>query len=98
MEEHSYREQVQLMSETRALAGMQGAGFANMLFMPTGGHVLEFSMVPSANFYALASALEHHYWLHETPRAGKAERALYDHTTIDLSRLSPILDLIEAQF
>jgi len=97
MEEHTYREQVQLMCEAKALAGMQGAGFANMLFMPAGSHVLEFSMVPSANFYALASALEHHYWLHETPRAGKSQRLLYDHTTIDLSRLSRDLDLIEEQ-
>lgn len=98
MEDLSYHDQIQLMSETKALAGMQGAGFGNMLFMPAGGQIIEFNMVPSANFYALACCLGHHYWLSETPRAGNKERLLYDDTVIDIDELVPMLDSLEEQF
>lgn len=65
MEDLTFAEQVALMRETRVLAGLHGAGLGNMIFCAEGAHVLEIMDpgYPSPNFYALAAALGHHYWL-----------------------------------
>ncbi|MEE4207212.1 MAG: glycosyltransferase family 61 protein [Erythrobacter sp.] len=65
MERLSFREQVDLMRETRVLLAPHGAGLTNMIFMPEGGHVIEMADpgFPNPNFYALACALGLDYWL-----------------------------------
>ena len=65
MEELPFEEQVQLMRETAVLAAPHGAGLTNMIFCSAGTQVLEIADLsfPNPNFYALASALEHRYWL-----------------------------------
>jgi capsular polysaccharide biosynthesis protein len=65
MEDLSFKEQVELMKETRILCGAHGAGLTNMMFCPPGSHIIEIADLsfPNPNFYALASALGHHYWL-----------------------------------
>jgi capsular polysaccharide biosynthesis protein len=65
MERLSFREQIALMSETAVLFGTSGAGLANMIFCPMGAHVIEIydPQYPAPDFYALANALGHHYWL-----------------------------------
>ncbi len=65
MEELPFDEQVQLMRETAVLAAPHGAGLTNMIFCAPGTQILEIADLsfPNPNFYALASALEHPYWL-----------------------------------
>jgi capsular polysaccharide biosynthesis protein len=65
MEELTFAEQVALAARTEILMGVHGAGLTNMLFMPEGAHVVEFSnpRYPSPAFYALAAALGLRYWL-----------------------------------
>lgn len=65
MEALGFDQQVSLMRETAILAAPHGAGLTNMLFCQPGVHVIEIADLtfPNPNFYALASALGHHYWL-----------------------------------
>ena len=65
LEDLSFAEQVALMRRTAVLAAPHGAGLTNMLFCPPGAHIIEIADLsfPNPNFYALASALNHHYWL-----------------------------------
>lgn len=59
MEQLSFTEQVRLMQETEVLCAPHGAGLTNMLFCPSGTHVIEIAdpTFPNPNFYAMASAL-----------------------------------------
>jgi hypothetical protein len=65
MEDLSFAEQVGLMRETAILFAMHGAGLTNMMFCGPETHVVEIADLgfPNPNFYAVASALGHHYWL-----------------------------------
>lgn len=65
MEDLDFDEQVALMRETAVLFAPHGAGLTNMLFCPPGTHVVEVADLsfPNPNFYAVASAMGHHYWL-----------------------------------
>ena len=65
MEELSFEAQVDLMRETRVLVAPHGAGLTNMVFCAPGTQVVEIADLafPNPNFYALASALGHDYWL-----------------------------------
>ena len=65
MEDLTFDEQVDLMHDTAVLCAPHGAGLTNMMFCPPGCHVVEFADLsfPNPNFYALASAMRHHYWL-----------------------------------
>lgn len=65
MEDLSLREQIELMRETTILFAIHGAGLTNMMFCAPGTHVVEIADLsfPNPNFYAIASALDHHYWL-----------------------------------
>lgn len=72
MEERSLPEQVALMKETAVLAGPHGAGLTNMLFCPAGCRVLEIADLsfPNPNFYAIAAAMGHAYWLLDAESVG----------------------------
>lgn len=74
MEELTFEDQVRLMGETEILAGPHGAGLTNMIFCRPGTHVVEIADLgfPNPNFYALASALGHPYWLVEADAVGDA--------------------------
>ncbi|HEV2293543.1 MAG TPA: glycosyltransferase family 61 protein [Tepidisphaeraceae bacterium] len=65
MEELSFQQQVELMKQTAVLVAPHGAGLTNMMFCPPGAHVVEMADLsfPNPNFYALASAMGHHYWV-----------------------------------
>jgi capsular polysaccharide biosynthesis protein len=65
MEEMSFAAQVNLMQETAVLVAPHGAGLTNMIFCQRGTHVVEMADLsfPNPNFYALAAAMGHHYWL-----------------------------------
>lgn len=64
MEKLALRQQIALMGETAVLAGPHGGGLTNMMFMPTGGNVLELRKGegPPPCFSNLAAAFGHE-WL-----------------------------------
>lgn len=74
MEDLAFEEQVELMRATAVLVGAHGAGLTNMLFCSPGTRVVEIADLsfPNPNFYALASALGHPYWLVPAEAMGDA--------------------------
>lgn len=72
MEDLGFEEQVARMRETTVLLSVHGTGLANMLFATPGCHVVEIMdpAFPNPQFYALASALGHPYWLLEGRAVG----------------------------
>jgi len=65
LEDLPFEQQAALMRETAVLCAPHGAGLTNMLFAPREADIIEFADpgFPNPNFYALASALGHRYWL-----------------------------------
>jgi capsular polysaccharide biosynthesis protein len=65
MEDLTFAGQVALMRDTAVLLAPHGAGLTNMLFCPPGTDVVELADLgfPNPNFYAIASAMGHRYWL-----------------------------------
>ena len=80
MEELPFEAQAELMRETRILVGSHGAGLTNMIFCPPGTQVLEIADLsfPNPNFYALASGLDHDYWLAEGKPVGQGHPLVLD--------------------
>lgn len=74
METLGFEEQVRLMEETAILLAPHGAGLTNMMFCPAGAHIIEMADLgfPNPNFYALACAMEHQYWLVPAKAVGDA--------------------------
>ncbi len=72
MEALTMQEQADLMRQTGVLAGPHGAGLTNMMLCPPGCDIIEIADLsfPNPNFYALASALGHRYWLVRANSAG----------------------------
>lgn len=72
MEELSFSQQVELMQQTSILAAPHGAGLTNMIFCPAGAHIIEIADLgfPNPNFYALAAAMGHNYWLAQAESVG----------------------------
>lgn len=72
MEDLAFEEQVGLMREAAVLAAPHGAGLTNMAFCSLGTHVVEIADLgfPNPNFYALASALRHPYWIVQADSVG----------------------------
>jgi capsular polysaccharide biosynthesis protein len=93
MEDLSFAEQVRLMNQTMVLAGPHGAGLTNMIFLPTGGHLLEMADLgfPNPNFYATAAGLGHHYWLFPAESVGDTHPLEKD-LRADVDRLAETLD------
>ncbi len=73
MEDLDFDEQVALMAQTRVLFAPHGAGLTNMMFCPAGAQIVEIADLtfPNPNFFALASAMGHGYWL--LPGRGRGE-------------------------
>jgi hypothetical protein len=65
MEDRPFEAQMELMMDTAVLVAPHGAGLTNMIFCAPGTHIVEIADLsfPNPNFYALASALRHPYWL-----------------------------------
>lgn len=64
-EDYNLREQIAILSETRSLVGVHGAGLTNMLFMKEHGDVLEFRWKDDSRnncYFSLASDLNHMYY------------------------------------
>lgn len=65
MEDLPFDDQVALMQEASVVMAPHGAGLTNMMFCAPGTHVIEIADLgfPNPNFYALAAAMEHNYWI-----------------------------------
>jgi len=65
MEDLSFLKQVELMQQSAIVVAPHGAAITNILFCHPGTHVVEIADLsfPNPNFYALASAMGHNYWI-----------------------------------
>jgi len=65
MEELSFSAQIETMQQAEIVVAPHGAAITNVLFCQQGTHVLEIADLgfPNPNFYALSSAMGHHYWI-----------------------------------
>jgi capsular polysaccharide biosynthesis protein len=64
-EEYSFVKQVELMNETSVLIGLHGAGLTNMLFMNSGGKVMEIRNQNDTKnncYFSMSSALDLDYY------------------------------------
>ncbi len=97
MEELPFEAQVRLMRETAVLAAPHGAGLTNMMFCPPSTHVLEIADLsfPNPNFYALASALGHAYWLVPAAAVGEGHPLVRD-MHVEPAAVEEILQLMGA--
>jgi capsular polysaccharide biosynthesis protein len=96
-EKLAFEAQMDLMAGAVALFSLHGSGQANMLFAPEGMHVAEISdaSFPNAQFYALAGALGHPYWLIEGKPAGELRPGEHD-VVADLDQVREVAAGIEA--
>ena len=96
MEDLPFDAQVDLMRQTGVLVAPHGAGLTNMLFCPEGSHVVELASLsfPNPNFYALASALRHRYWLVDASAHGDVQPLEQD-LHVDPARLREVLTALE---
>lgn len=97
MEELDFRGQVALMQEAAVLFGLHGSGLANMLFAPRGLHVIEIvdPTFPNPQFYALAGAIGHQYWLIRCLTVGDPDPG-YNDVEVDIKEVEQIVRQVEA--
>ncbi len=93
METLNFDAQVRLMGETAVLAAPHGAGLTNMMFCAPGTQVVEIADTgfPNPNFYALASAMGHDYWLVRARGVGN-EHPLDQNLSVDAEALRAVLE------
>lgn len=102
-EDLSFRQQVELMSRTKCLISIKGAGLTNAMFMPPGGTVIE--LLPKRNgifdygrarmsfrhdpcYVRLAAAMEHRYgYLLCTHDAKRWQATQMSNISVDVDRL-----------
>jgi capsular polysaccharide biosynthesis protein len=80
MEQLSFAAQAALMAETAVLLAPHGAGLTNMIFAPAGAQVLEIAdpAYPNPNFFALAGAMGHAYWMLPAEAVGEGSALTKD--------------------
>ncbi|MCX2482119.1 glycosyltransferase family 61 protein [Pedobacter sp. MR2016-24] len=64
-EDYNFKEQLGIMSETKSLIGLHGAGLTNMMFMHKKGKILELRNEGDSHnncYFSLSSALDHDYY------------------------------------
>lgn len=64
-EDYDLKKQIEIMTQTKSVVALHGAGLTNMLFMPEGAQVLELRNENDDHnncFFSLASALGHEYY------------------------------------
>jgi len=97
LERLTFEQQMQLMSGAVAMFSLHGSGQANMLFAPAGMQVAEISDItfPNPQFYALASAVGHDFWLlHGRPEGREFEPGQHD-VVADIQEVRHVADAIE---
>ena len=96
MEEYDFEAQVRLMQQTAVLFAPHGAGLTNMMFCPEGADIVEIADLdfPNPNFYALASAMGHRYWLIPAEGVGGGHPLEKD-MTVGPEKIARVLEALE---
>ena len=83
LEELSFKEQIQIMQEALVVVAPHGAGLTNILFCEPDTHVVEIADLdfPNPNFYAIAAAMDHNYWIVKADSIGDKHPLEKDLTT-----------------
>lgn len=90
-ETYTWIKQLKIMTETKCLIGLHGAGLTNMLFMSEGANVLEFRRKADDEFncyYNLANTLKHSYFYQVSETIG-------ENVKINIENLKQILTKFE---
>ncbi|MHB9879194.1 glycosyltransferase family 61 protein [Pacificimonas sp. ICDLI1SI03] len=92
MEELDFRQQLALMKDASVICAPHGAGMTNMLFCPPGAVIIEMADpgFPNPNFYALAAALGHDYYIVASTSVGSGHPLEKD-MSVDPARLEDVL-------
>jgi hypothetical protein len=96
MEDLDFERQVHLMQEATAVVAPHGAGLTNIMFCPEETAVVEIADLgfPNPNFYALASAMGHRYWIVPADSVGDVHPLEKD-MVVDLERIEWFLSSLE---
>jgi capsular polysaccharide biosynthesis protein len=96
-EEYSFLKQLEIMSTTKILAGLHGAGLTNMLFMPPNGQILELRNEGDDHnncFFSLASAVNQDYFY--LINQGSSQNTYIADITVDTEQLDKVLGQMQA--
>ena len=97
-EDYDFQKQIMIMSETKSLIGLHGAGLANMLFMQSGGTILELRNQGDSHnncYFSMAAALGHGYFYHLNK--GNTEDTNKVDITVDVQALTRTIQLMEKE-
>lgn len=95
-EDYTLAAQIALLSETKILIGLHGAGLTNMLFMQAGGQIIEIRHEQDSHnncFFSLAAALSHDYY-YLTGKGNSAD-PLQSDLTVDIAKLMTVVAAVE---
>ena len=95
-EDYDLNKQIEIMGQTKILVGLHGAGLTNMLFMKSGGKILELRNEGDTHnncYFSQASALAHDYYYQTSP--GNTEDTNKVDITVDIDKLKYNLELME---
>lgn len=95
-EKMSLKKMIKLMSETKTLLCLHGAGMTNMLFMPENQTVIELRNINdkvTQCYFNMASALHQNYYY--TLNKGDSSNTIMTNFTIDLDALEQVLKSLE---
>jgi capsular polysaccharide biosynthesis protein len=95
-EDYSFKKQIEIISETKYLIGLHGAGLTNMLFMREGGKVLELRNENDNHnncYFSLASELNHEYY-YQLSKGNSIETHTVD-IKVDIDLLKKNIELME---
>lgn len=93
-EDYNFEKQVEIMSQTKSLISLHGAGLTNMMFMQKGGQILELRNEGDDHnncYFSLASALDHDYYY--LTNNSDNEDTYHANITVDINRLRNVLEL-----
>lgn len=96
-EDHTFEEQVEMASHTTLFVSNHGAGLTNMLFMQTGGNVLELRHeTDTINncYFAMASALGINYYYQTCPSEDSSQDPHCADLRVDPDALGDTIRLI----
>jgi len=88
-EDYSFLEQVYIMSKTRSLISIHGAGLSNIMFMPSGGNVLELmhhyeqKLDYRFTFWKLAQCSELNYYIQFCNMIKENQNPLFNDLIVD---------------
>jgi capsular polysaccharide biosynthesis protein len=95
-EDYTFPEQLNLMSTTKSLIALHGAGLTNMMFMNKGSQILELRNDRDSHnncYFALASSLSHDYYY--LTNTGDTEDTYNVNVNVDPDRLQAVLELMK---